>query len=59
MWITADGRIRQELMPNGRYDEARDGGARTDQGSYRATGSHIAYSDDRSLTIACVPNARY
>lgn len=23
MWVTADGRIRQELLANGRYDEAR------------------------------------
>ena len=23
MWITGDGHIRQELLPNGRYDEAR------------------------------------
>ena len=23
MWVTADGHIRQELRPDGRYDEAR------------------------------------
>jgi hypothetical protein len=23
MWVTADGLIRQELLPDGRYDEAR------------------------------------
>ena len=23
MWVTGDGHIRQELLPNGRYDEAR------------------------------------
>lgn len=23
MWVTADGRIRHELLPGGRYDEAR------------------------------------
>lgn len=50
MWVTADGRIRQELMPNGRYDEARDGRAHTYQGSYRVTGSHIACTDDTSFT---------
>lgn len=22
MWVTTDGRIRHELLPNGRYDEA-------------------------------------
>ena len=25
-WVTEDGRIRQELLLNGRYDETRDGG---------------------------------
>jgi hypothetical protein len=24
MWVTADGRIRHELLPNGRYDEAQE-----------------------------------
>jgi hypothetical protein len=24
MWVTADGHIRHELLPNGRYDEHRD-----------------------------------
>lgn len=29
-WVTADGHIRQELLPDGRYDEARGiGAART------------------------------
>lgn len=23
MWVTEDGNIRHELLPNGRYDEAR------------------------------------
>ncbi len=23
MWVTGDGHVRQELLPNGRYDEAR------------------------------------
>jgi hypothetical protein len=23
MWVTADGYVRHELLPNGRYDEAR------------------------------------
>jgi len=23
MWVTSDGYIRQELLPDGRYDEAR------------------------------------
>lgn len=32
MWVTADGHIRHELLPNGRYDEAR--GSR--ESAYRA-----------------------
>jgi hypothetical protein len=26
MWVTEDGHVRQELLPNGRYDEARERG---------------------------------
>ncbi|MEK5261035.1 Atu4866 domain-containing protein [Paenibacillus sp. FSL L8-0663] len=40
MWVTEDGNIRQELLPNGRYDEAR--GQR--QSAY--TGSYIIVEDD-------------
>lgn len=29
MWVTADGYIRHELLPNGRYDEARGSKRRT------------------------------
>ena len=50
MWVTADGRIRHELCPDGRYDEARDGRAHAYQGRYRVTGSHIDYVDDTGFT---------
>ncbi|MGW1346068.1 Atu4866 domain-containing protein [Kribbella sp. NPDC002412] len=50
MWVTADGRIRQELLPNGRYEEARDGRARAYTGRYTVTGSHIDYVDDTGFT---------
>lgn len=50
LWVTADGRIRHELLPDGRYDEARDGRAHAYQGSYRVTGSHIDYVDDTGFT---------
>ncbi|RYD18320.1 MAG: hypothetical protein EOP89_17355 [Lysobacteraceae bacterium] len=50
MWVTADGSIRQELRPDGRYDEARDGRAHAYQGRYRVTGSHIDYVDDTGFT---------
>jgi hypothetical protein len=50
MWETADGRIRHELLPDGRYDEARDGRAHAYEGSYRVTGRHIDYVDDTGFT---------
>jgi hypothetical protein len=46
MWITADGVIRHELLPNGRYDEARGQRESAYQGSYELTGDHIDYIDD-------------
>jgi hypothetical protein len=36
MWVTADGRIRHNLLPDGRYDEAR--------------GEDILYWDDTGFT---------
>jgi hypothetical protein len=36
MWVTADGRIRHELLPNGRYDEARGNRQSAYQGRYEA-----------------------
>ncbi|MEV5829189.1 Atu4866 domain-containing protein [Spirillospora sp. NPDC052242] len=50
MWVTADGRIRQELLPNGRYEEARDGRERAYTGRYTVTGDHIDYFDDLGFT---------
>lgn len=46
IWVTADGYIRQELLPNGRYDEARGNGKSTYQGRYEVDGTHIQYWDD-------------
>ena len=46
MWVTEDGRIRQELLPDGRYDEARDGRPSVYQGRYEISGNHIHYWDD-------------
>ena len=50
MWVTKDGHIRQELLPNGRYDEAR--GTRTSayQGRYGIRGTKIDYWDDTGFT---------
>jgi hypothetical protein len=50
MWVTADERIRHELLPDGRYDEARDGREHAYAGSYRVTGCHIDYVDDTGFT---------
>lgn len=46
MWVTKDGYIRHELLPNGRYDEARGQKRSAYQGSYTLTGNHIDYVDD-------------
>ena len=50
MWVTADGYIRHELLPNGRYDEARGDRKSAYQGSYTITGDHIEYVDDTGFT---------
>lgn len=50
MWITADGRIRHELLPNGRYVEARGSREKAYQGRYEVTGDHIEYRDDTGFT---------
>ncbi|MCM2438619.1 hypothetical protein HGO34_02655 [Agrobacterium vitis] len=50
LWITADGHISHELLPNGRYDEARGDRKSAYQGSYVMTGNHIDYRDDTGFT---------
>jgi len=50
MWVTQDGRIRHELLPNGRYDEARGSRQSAYQGRYVVTGNHIDYWDDTGFT---------
>lgn len=50
MWVTADGDIRHELLPNGRCDEARGDRASAYTGSYTVTGSHLSYRDDTGFT---------
>jgi hypothetical protein len=46
MWVTKDGYIRHELLPNNRYDEARGNRKCAYRGSYSITGNHIDYVDD-------------
>lgn len=50
MWVTADGYIRHELLPNGRYDEARGSRASAYRGRYEIRGDHIDYWDDTGFT---------
>lgn len=50
MWVTGDGHIRQELLTNGRYDEARGNRKSAYQGRYVVTGNHIDYWDDTGFT---------
>jgi hypothetical protein len=50
MWVTDDGRVRHELLPNGRYDEARGTRESAYQGRYEVTGTHIDYWDDTGFT---------
>ncbi|MFD1257475.1 Atu4866 domain-containing protein [Mucilaginibacter terrae] len=50
MWVTKDGYIRHNLLPNGRYDEARGDRKSAYQGRYILTGNHIDYVDDTGFT---------
>lgn len=50
MWVTADGYIRQELLPNNRYDEARGKKQSAYTGRYEITGDYIYYWDDTGFT---------
>ncbi|MFE9539760.1 Atu4866 domain-containing protein [Streptomyces sp. NPDC006691] len=50
MWVTADGHIRQELLLDGRYAEARGERRNAYTGRYTVTGSHLDYVDDTGFT---------
>lgn len=50
MWVTADGHVRQNLLPNGRYDEARGNRESAYQGRYEVRGDGIFYWDDTGFT---------
>ncbi|GGD29797.1 Atu4866 domain-containing protein [Aureimonas glaciei] len=50
LWVTEDGQVRHELLPNGRYDEARGSRESAYRGRYAVTGSHIEYWDDTGFT---------
>ena len=50
MWVTADGYIRHELLPNNRYDEARGDRQSAYQGRYNVKGNRIDYVDDTGFS---------
>jgi hypothetical protein len=50
MWVTEDGHIRQELLADGRYDEARGSRTSAYTGRYWIEGDHIEYADDTGFT---------
>lgn len=50
MWVTADSHIRHELLPNGRYVEARGKKESAYTGRYEIKGTHIQYWDDSGFT---------
>ncbi|NYZ13713.1 Atu4866 domain-containing protein [Azospirillum sp. RWY-5-1] len=50
MWVTADWHVRHNLLPNGRYDEARGDRESAYQGRYEVRGNHIDYWDDTGFT---------
>ena len=50
LWVTADRRVRHELLPNGRYAEARGERENAYLGRYEVTDDHIEYWDDTGFT---------
>ncbi|MER9076018.1 Atu4866 domain-containing protein [Mesorhizobium sp. M0904] len=50
LWVTGDRHIRHELLPNGRYDEARGDRESAYRGRYEVRGNHIEYWDDTGFT---------
>jgi hypothetical protein len=50
MWVTANRNIRHELLPNGRYVEARGNREKAYEGRYWLKGDHIEYLDDSGFS---------
>jgi hypothetical protein len=50
LWVTRDGHIRHELLPNGRYDEQRGTRKSAYVGRYWVKGNRIGYLDDTGFT---------
>lgn len=50
LWVTADGNIRQQLLADGRYVEARGLRENAYAGAYWVDGASIFYHDDIGFT---------
>ncbi|MGC4009579.1 MAG: Atu4866 domain-containing protein [Pseudomonas sp.] len=50
VWISGDGFIRHELLPTGRYVEARGTQEKAYEGEFRISGTHIDYKDDTGFS---------
>lgn len=50
LWVTANRHVRHELLPNGRYVEARGAREKAYEGRYWLVGDHIEYVDDTGFT---------
>jgi hypothetical protein len=50
LWVTPDNRIRHQLLPDGRYVEARGSEADAFGGRYAIRFNRIEYNDDRGFT---------
>lgn len=50
LWATSDGRIRQRLLPDGRYTEARGEVEDAYTGAYQVEGDLVFYQDDSGFS---------
>ena len=50
VWVTKDGYIRHEFLPNGRYNEARGNKKSAYTSYYNILGKHVEYLDDSGFT---------
>jgi hypothetical protein len=50
-WATDDGHVRQQLLPGGRYVEARGEKESAYTGAYQINGTHIEYQDDSGFSV--------
>lgn len=52
LWVTADGQVRHEILPEGRYIDAQGDQERAYEGRYLLIGNHIEYRDDTGFTVS-------